>query len=212
MGVSLSLDNAIMYMQNVLSVIEHKVQNEIRYSLNFKQTVAKQIARLDITQQTFYEDIAHFTNLEGTTEPIVKKEPTKESQEVDETKTTIFQAIDRQQVPGNQEELDAYHKEVRESVHKKHALLLKNTQQYLCYLYLITYNYQKSIQHGTQLLKMEKLAPSTEYNANMYLAECYCMIGQFTDSMTHLEMAERLSENTEQTKTNSCNKLVKTVE
>lgn len=41
MGVSLSLDNAIMYMQNVLSVIEHKVQNEVRYSLNFKQTVAK---------------------------------------------------------------------------------------------------------------------------------------------------------------------------
>jgi len=29
-----------MYMQNVLSVIEHKIQNEIRYSLNFKQIVA----------------------------------------------------------------------------------------------------------------------------------------------------------------------------
>ena len=100
MGVSLSLDNAIMYMQNVLSVIEHKVQNEIRYSLNFKQTVAKQIARLDITQQTFYEDIAHFTNLEST-EPMAQKEQTKENQELEETKTTIFGAIDRQKVPAN---------------------------------------------------------------------------------------------------------------
>lgn len=39
LGLSLSLDNAIMYMQDVLSVIEHKIQNEIRYSLHFKQIV-----------------------------------------------------------------------------------------------------------------------------------------------------------------------------
>ena len=57
LGISLSLDNAIMYMQNVLSVIEHKIQNEIRYSLNFKQIVAGQIAKLDLTQQVFYEDL-----------------------------------------------------------------------------------------------------------------------------------------------------------
>lgn len=57
MGISLSLDNAIMYMQNVISVIEHKIQNEIRYSLNFKQIASKQIARLDLTQQTFYDEL-----------------------------------------------------------------------------------------------------------------------------------------------------------
>ena len=42
---------------------------------------------------------------------------------------------------------------------------------------------------------MEKLAPSTEYNANMYLAESYCMIGQFSESMKHLDMAERFADN-----------------
>ena len=89
MGVSLSLDNAIMYMQNVLSTIEHKVQNEIRYSLNFKQIVAKQIARLDITQQTFYEDIAHFTNLEQTAEQSQKEQVVEQ----DEAKATIFNVM-----------------------------------------------------------------------------------------------------------------------
>jgi hypothetical protein len=50
LGVSLTLDSAIMYMQNVISVIEHKIQNEVKYSLSFKQIVSKQIARLDLTQ------------------------------------------------------------------------------------------------------------------------------------------------------------------
>ena len=50
LGLSLSLDNAIMYMQNVLSVIEYTVQNEIRYSLEFKRIIGTQIAKLDFTQ------------------------------------------------------------------------------------------------------------------------------------------------------------------
>jgi hypothetical protein len=43
------MDNAIMYMQNVLSLIEHRVQNELKYSLAFKQMASKQIARMDLT-------------------------------------------------------------------------------------------------------------------------------------------------------------------
>lgn len=46
-----------MYLQNTLSTIEHRILNEIKYSLAFKQIVAKQIARLDLTQQTFFEDL-----------------------------------------------------------------------------------------------------------------------------------------------------------
>jgi hypothetical protein len=36
LGQSLSLDSAIMYMQNVLSQIDHKINSEIRYSVHFK--------------------------------------------------------------------------------------------------------------------------------------------------------------------------------
>ena len=42
-----------MYMQNVLSVIEHKISNEIRYTLHFKQVVGSQMRKLDISQQLF---------------------------------------------------------------------------------------------------------------------------------------------------------------
>ena len=36
LGQSLSLDHAVMYMQNALSCIEHRILNELRYSLHFK--------------------------------------------------------------------------------------------------------------------------------------------------------------------------------
>jgi len=36
-----------MYMQNVLSAIEHKIDNEVRYTIHFKQVVANQISKED---------------------------------------------------------------------------------------------------------------------------------------------------------------------
>ena len=45
-----------MYMQNVLSCVEHKIQNELRYTLHFKHVVANQISKLDLTQQIFHEE------------------------------------------------------------------------------------------------------------------------------------------------------------
>lgn len=53
---NLSLDNAIMYMQNVLSCVEHKIQNELRYSVHFKQVVSTQIHKLDLIQQIIHEE------------------------------------------------------------------------------------------------------------------------------------------------------------
>ena len=128
-GTSLSLDNAIMYMQNVLSVIEHKIQNEIRYSLYMKQTVGMQIGLLDLTQQTFYQEIkqfsqksAHFGNKlkfnqglvqPGSTEELEKADQQeqkasieqhdsgKNSGEIQNTKEKIIEAPSRQQVPQN---------------------------------------------------------------------------------------------------------------
>ena len=41
LGQSLSLDNAIMYMQNALSKIELKINSEVRYALHFKQVAAQ---------------------------------------------------------------------------------------------------------------------------------------------------------------------------
>lgn len=39
LGQSLSIDSAIMYFQNALSMIERKINSEVRYALNFKRTV-----------------------------------------------------------------------------------------------------------------------------------------------------------------------------
>lgn len=99
LGVSLSLDNAIMYMQNVLSVIEHKISNEIRYSLAFKQIVSKQIARMDITQQVFYEDLKSLNpnSPQTTSEETSQKDPSNDKNIA--TKQMIIDLITRQQIP-----------------------------------------------------------------------------------------------------------------
>lgn len=61
-------------------------------------------------------------------------------------------------------------------------------------MYLVTYNFLKCIYHGKKLLDFKTLAPSTAYNAHMYTAEAYCMLGKFQEAMAHLEKAENQSE------------------
>jgi len=61
-------------------------------------------------------------------------------------------------------------------------------------MFLLTYNYSKSIHHGQKLLDFENCAPTTRYNVHMYLAESKCMIGQFQDALKHIDQAEKLSE------------------
>lgn len=78
-------------------------------------------------------------------------------------------------MPSTQADYDKYVEDIRSQVYKKYDSLMKNVHQYLCYMYLITYNYQKCIEHGDLLLELENLQPTSKYNAHTYLAEAYCM-------------------------------------
>lgn len=106
----------------------------------------------------------------------------------------IIDVIKRQSVPTTNAELEAYVADIRNSVYKKYDGLLKNVHQYLCYMYLISYNYQKCIDHGEILLEFENLQPTTKYNVHSYLAEAHCMLSQFEQSLSHLQDAERVSD------------------
>jgi len=61
-------------------------------------------------------------------------------------------------------------------------------------MYLLTYNYHKCIEHASKLLAYKGVSQSTRYNANMYLAEAKCMVGQYTEAMANLEDAESSTE------------------
>ena len=84
---------------------------------------------------------------------------------------------------------------MRQSIEKKYENLIKNAHQYLCYMYLISYNYQKCILHGNALLNFKSLSPTTKYNLHVYISEAKCMLGQFTDALVHLDAAEEISTN-----------------
>jgi tetratricopeptide (TPR) repeat protein len=83
---------------------------------------------------------------------------------------------------------------MRIQAHKKYDNLIKNAHQYLSYMFLISENYYKCIDHASKLLKFEQVAASSRYNAHMYLAEAKCMLGQFSASLGHLDEAERSSQ------------------
>lgn len=91
LGLSLSIDNAIMYMQNVISSIEYKVQNEIRYSINFKSIAKGQIARLDLTQQMFYEELKQ--SAQGLSDEQISAQLEEETGKKGELKKTIISSL-----------------------------------------------------------------------------------------------------------------------
>lgn len=128
--------------------------------------------------------------------------PSTKKSSPDETSGTreqILSALRRQVTPQSQADYDAYCLEIRSQIEKRYENLIKNAHQYLSYMYLISYNFQKCISHGKKLLDFlnvpdGKLAPTSQYNAHMYIAEAYCMIGKFQESLSHLEKAEEISE------------------
>ena len=60
-------------------------------------------------------------------------------------------------------------------------------------MYLISYNFVKSIYHGKKLLDFKSASPQSRYNVHMYLAEANCMIGKFKESYEQLDEADMIS-------------------
>lgn len=101
---------------------------------------------------------------------------------------------------------------IRMQVERKYANLIRNAHIYLSYMYLITYNFVKSIYHGKILLRLAEEArtngaadksqklpalsqvpPNSLYTMHCYIAEALCMLGKFQDSIEHLEMASEIA-------------------
>jgi len=88
-----------MYMQNVLSVIEHKILNEVRYSLSFKSIAQKQIAKLDIVQATVLEGLKPVFSKPGQEKTTSDPKTDLASELTPATKNMIFDSLSRQKVP-----------------------------------------------------------------------------------------------------------------
>jgi len=151
-GQSLQLDSAVMYMQNVLSCIDQKVQNEVRYSLHFAQVSQAQMYSMDITNQVndiLKDRFSQAIQRDGMMQ-FVKKDLDNDSTDVDEehksetsfwrsqtclndydkinqAKNVIVSSILKQPSPKTQEEHDLIAKQIKQHYYKKYANLIKNT-------------------------------------------------------------------------------------
>lgn len=54
-----------MYMQNVLSQIENQINNEIRYTLHFRNLATQQITVMEYTHLIFQDEVKQMAASEG---------------------------------------------------------------------------------------------------------------------------------------------------
>lgn len=201
LGQSLSIDSAIMYFQNALSMVERKINSEVRYALNFKRTVFEQIIAMEHTQLVFNDEVkaqkaaknGNVESQEKLVELLTKNQP------------LAHHPVENGANPPEADAKDALanekaeHARIAEDIRSKSQSMIRNCHQYLCYLHLLNYNQVKAIHHGKVLLRENEAArasggkplqKSTLYNVHTYLSEAFCMLGRFPDAMEHLEKAE----------------------
>ena len=217
-----------MYLQNVLSCIEQKIENETRYLVHFGQVTQNQIYNLDLTTQVcelINDRINPAIQRDRMMNEIRGKKEAGESESTDideENKTEtsfwrfnntqsefdkitsvrnqILESIVNQPAPKSTEEYKEIEAGVRKNYYRKHANLIKNTHQYLCYLYLTTYNYSKVLEHSKQVLKLAsdfsldelKLSDSMMYTIHTYMAEALCMSGNFQEALEYLDTSDQV--------------------
>lgn len=92
-----------------------------------------------------------------------------------------------QEFPQNQSELNQLKQSINEKIDKKYEILKKNINLHLCYLYLMTYDYNNVIKTGNAILRNQSPSPRTRYQVLQYLAEAYCMNGQHQQALECLK-------------------------
>jgi hypothetical protein len=187
---SMQLENAIMYLQNVLVTVQNEIGNEQRYTLLYK-FVAK--AHIHNMQSWYNESVA--------TDPLndndsSAKATAAQNQSREEAKTKPFgqegYRYPQLEFPATNEALSSYNKQVKERIEKKYDTLTKNVHFYLAYLFLETGDYRNAVTHGQIVLKKYegRLLKKTQFTVMQYLAEANCMLGQYTQALKILDEAQ----------------------
>ena len=96
--------------------------------------------------------------------------------------------------PSTHDDLSAYNKSVKQRIEKKYETLIKNVHFYLCYLFLEVADYRNCIKHGEVLIGdfSGRLTTKTTFSVMQYLAEAYCMNGNYQDALALIEDSDQL--------------------
>lgn len=181
---SMQLENAIMYLQNVLVTIQNEIGNDQRYTLLYK-FVAK--AHVHTMQMSYNEAFAKSTDDETTGKSSGNAANQEEKKQFGD-EGFKFSTLE---FPTTHEDLASYNTTVKERVEKKYETLTKNVHFYLCYLFLETGDYRNAIKHGRILLDTfeGRLLKKTRFTAMQYLAESLCMLGRYSEALEMLDEA-----------------------
>jgi len=207
---SMQLDNAIMYLQNVLVTIQNEISNEQRYTLLYK-FIAK--AHIHHMQLWYNEAVASKTH-ENSEQQLIGEntasavEESKHSGKNSNSQTATANSTSQQarnfgedgyrypslEFPASQDDLASYNQAVRERVELKYETLTKNVHFYLTYLFLETGDFRNAVKHGEIVLKSYegRLVKKTQFTVMQYLAEAYCMLAQHEKAIQMLDDAQTL--------------------
>lgn len=135
-----------MYFQNALSMIERKINSEVRYALNFKRTVFEQIVAMEHTQLIFHEEVNAIKNFKSGGKHSTNEQHDKIVALLTNNQPLMNHPAESSQHPLEVDAKDALANEhaeyvrVAADIRAKSQNLIRNSHQYLCYLYLLSYN------------------------------------------------------------------------
>lgn len=187
---SMSLEYAIMYLQNVLIAIQNEITNEINYSLQYKFMV--RVHLMNMQQQ--YNEIHVIPSASQGDAAASSAKDTKEEETKSSKKEETHHVYPLPDFPASQDALTKYKKDIETKINLKYETLSKNVHLHLCYAFLMTYDYRNAIKHGTILIKQFKVNQKTEFTVLQYLAEAYCMLGDASKAQENLTKSAELTD------------------
>lgn len=161
----MQLENAIMYLQNVLVTIQNEISNEQRYTLLYK-FVAK--AHIHHMQMWYNDAVAKGSEssdqlIGGESSNTSATEESKGASKANQTQSSSSSSgkvfgedgykYPQLEFPATHEELAAYNRSVKTNIEKKYETLTKNVHFYLTYLFLEIGDFRNAVKHGQLVLK-----------------------------------------------------------
>lgn len=176
---SLTLDSAIMYLQNALVAIQNEISNETRYALLYKFVAKSHISQMQTVFDEMYAKIdlgEHVLSEASTSEKKTNNASSggkNNGQSVNHGESNSANAngnrnqeeskgtaeygemgfkFETLAFPTSQDDLNSFNEDVKSRVESAYQNVIKNVHLYLCYLFLETGDYRNCMKHGDALL------------------------------------------------------------
>ena len=148
----MSLNNAVMYLQNVLVAIQMEINCKVRYSIFFRY-----IARSNILQMQNSYDEAHSKSNSGLNFPDQQTAASEQEKSSKDSQSCAYGddnfKFELPDFPLSQGALNEFSKVIDQNTATKYSAMVRNVHFYLCYIFLELQDYSNAVRHGLHVVQ-----------------------------------------------------------